>query len=220
MTSSAYRFATVEDLQLSPALVLASSTTVGQALQWAFEREVSHWFTFRSTPLLYSPPLGVLRRWGTTAQLKKLTPFCGVPQTQFSILPISEPNTRNLVGWLSAEKLKEQVSRGEAQEELTLAELDSRGSSSVSKFARSKKYQGELLSCIPKRSRIRTDAFACSPNLHPLLLACPNESVITPDTPLEELDNFFKSTKSTFALVTDASRKFVLGVVTPEDLQK
>lgn len=45
-------------------------------------------------------------------------------------------------------------------------------------------------------------------------------TVITPDTPLEELDSFFKSSKSSFALVTDGARKFVLGVVTPEDLQK
>lgn len=62
--------------------------------------------------------------------------------------------------------------------------------------------------------------------------------VITPDTPLEELDLFFK--KEPFALVTDdstislsllyrsvmlipprrAERKFVLGVVTRDDLTK
>ncbi|KAK2801397.1 hypothetical protein FQN50_007783 [Emmonsiellopsis sp. PD_5] len=53
--------------------------------------------------------------------------------------------------------------------------------------------------------------------------------VITMDTPLEELERFFdgevdgdgegrKGEKQEFAVVTDASRKFVLGVATREDL--
>ena len=51
--------------------------------------------------------------------------------------------------------------------------------------------------------------------------------VITMETPLEELERFFDSEtgvdgalrgKQSFAVVTDASRKFVLGVVTREDL--
>lgn len=47
--------------------------------------------------------------------------------------------------------------------------------------------------------------------------------VITMDTPLEELEDFFKggvegSGPQDFAIVTDINRRFVLGVVTKEDL--
>lgn len=48
--------------------------------------------------------------------------------------------------------------------------------------------------------------------------------VITTETPLEELEEFFSggvdgSGKQEFAVVTDASRKFVLGVATSADLE-
>ncbi len=48
--------------------------------------------------------------------------------------------------------------------------------------------------------------------------------VITTETPLEELQDFFEggvdgSGTQEFAVVTDASRKFVLGVVTKADLE-
>ncbi|EJT99232.1 hypothetical protein DACRYDRAFT_55907 [Dacryopinax primogenitus] len=41
--------------------------------------------------------------------------------------------------------------------------------------------------------------------------------VITPDTPLEELEEFLKTEE--FALITDSERKFVLGVATKADLE-
>ncbi|CAG7847064.1 SubName: Full=Related to TAF10-TFIID and SAGA subunit {ECO:0000313/EMBL:CCA75053.1} [Serendipita indica DSM 11827] len=41
-------------------------------------------------------------------------------------------------------------------------------------------------------------------------------SIITPDTPLEELEEFLRT--NDFALVTDHGRKFVLGVATKQDL--
>lgn len=51
--------------------------------------------------------------------------------------------------------------------------------------------------------------------------------IITTDTPLEELEAFFKgvgddgpSAKQDFAVVTDVERKFVLGVATKEDLEE
>ena len=56
--------------------------------------------------------------------------------------------------------------------------------------------------------------------------------VITMETPLEELERFFdgeveakngesgKREKQEFAVVTDASRKFVLGVATKADLEE
>jgi hypothetical protein len=48
--------------------------------------------------------------------------------------------------------------------------------------------------------------------------------VITTETPLEELEEFFAggvdgSGKQEFAVVTDVSRKFVLGVATKSDLE-
>lgn len=42
---------------------------------------------------------------------------------------------------------------------------------------------------------------------------------MTPATPLSKLEEFFKSGHP-FAVITDADRKFVLGVATPEDLEK
>jgi len=42
-------------------------------------------------------------------------------------------------------------------------------------------------------------------------------SVITPDTPLSELESFLQ--KNIFALITDYDRKFVLGVATSHDLE-
>ncbi|KAG8623175.1 hypothetical protein KVT40_008151 [Elsinoe batatas] len=48
--------------------------------------------------------------------------------------------------------------------------------------------------------------------------------VISMDTPLEELEAFFEGTDGTgrqeFAVVTDAGRRFVLGVATREDLKE
>jgi len=49
--------------------------------------------------------------------------------------------------------------------------------------------------------------------------------VITMDTPLEELEAFFNggvsgTERQDFAVVTDASRKFVLGVATRGDLEE
>ena len=49
-------------------------------------------------------------------------------------------------------------------------------------------------------------------------------TVITMDTPLEELEEFFEGrtngTKQDFAVVTDWSRRFVLGVATKWDLDE
>ena len=46
-------------------------------------------------------------------------------------------------------------------------------------------------------------------------------TVITMDTTLEELDHFFNGAeKQEFAVVTDASRRFVLGVATRTDLEE
>lgn len=48
--------------------------------------------------------------------------------------------------------------------------------------------------------------------------------VISPQTPLEELEGFFRGVDGAgaqeFAVVTDETRRFVLGVATLEDLEK
>ncbi|GAA5826717.1 hypothetical protein JCM11251_002867 [Rhodosporidiobolus azoricus] len=148
-----YRGATIEDLQLSPALVLPISTSVGTALQLAFERD-------------------------------------------FSILPLHSPTSRaSLLGYLSVDALKPLAEQGKIDLDLPLSGLtngeanegESEGGP-MKRFRRERKYQ-----------------------------------VITPSTPLEELDAFFSSPQGAlagFALVTDAARKFVLGLVTREDLSK
>ncbi|BGP51240.1 hypothetical protein JCM10450v2_007169 [Rhodotorula kratochvilovae] len=149
-----YRGATVEDLQLSPALVLPVSTSIGTALQLAFERD-------------------------------------------FSILPLHAPSSRaTLLGWLSVDELKPAAERGELDLDAPLSELLAKGGEDegrrpVKEFKRGRRYQ-----------------------------------VITPETPLEELDAFFAAQRAPggsgvqFALVTDAARKFVLGIVTIDDLKK
>ncbi|GAA6043088.1 hypothetical protein JCM8097_008418 [Rhodosporidiobolus ruineniae] len=154
-----FRGATVEDLQLSPALVLPTSTSVGTALQLAFERD-------------------------------------------FSILPLHSPTSRGLLlGWLSVDALKPLAEQGGIDLDAPLASLSpslespsaspagrEEDGGPVKQFRRSRRYQ-----------------------------------IITPFTPLEDLESFFASEQGSaagFALVTDAARKFVLGVVTKEDLQK
>ncbi|GAA6060166.1 hypothetical protein JCM10212_005167 [Sporobolomyces blumeae] len=151
-----YRGAVVEDLQLSPALVLSVATSVGTALQLAYERD-------------------------------------------FSILPLSDPTNRQLVGWVSIDELKPLAESGQLDFDAPLSDVSSTGSkagdeakakSPVRKFARSKTY-----------------------------------TVITPDTPLGDLETFFAAQDQLpcgvrFALVTDQARKFTLGVVTSDDLKK
>ncbi|GAA5984784.1 hypothetical protein JCM10908_003503 [Rhodotorula pacifica] len=163
-----YRGANIDDLQLSPALVLPVSTSVGTALQLAFERD-------------------------------------------FSILPLHSTTSRaELLGWLSIDALKPLAEKGQVDLDAPLSALlrGEAGASAgviggeqqpnasgeerpVKEFKRGRKYQ-----------------------------------VITPETPLEQLEAFFAEqqapggSKVQFALVTDSARKFVLGVVTVDDLNK
>ncbi|GAA5887103.1 hypothetical protein JCM16303_007135 [Sporobolomyces ruberrimus] len=146
-----YRGAVVEDLQLSPALVLPTSASVGQALQLAYERE-------------------------------------------FSIIPLSDPSTRQLLGWISIDEVKELAKSGEVDPESPLSQLNDKTEKSPKS---------------PVRHFTKARAY----------------TVITPDTSLEELEKFFGEQDQLpcgvrFALVTDAARKFTLGVVTAEDLQR
>ncbi|KDE08105.1 hypothetical protein MVLG_01587 [Microbotryum lychnidis-dioicae p1A1 Lamole] len=165
---AAYRGAVVEDLQLSPALVLSSDTTVDVALQMAFERE-------------------------------------------FSIIPISHPSTRRLQGWLSSQALQTQVASGLISGQSNLSSILERPNSNseettpTSSGTTSSSTKNAVASAV---TRFRKEG---------------DYQVITPNTPLEELEAFFTQGQTrnvTFALVTDQERKFVLGVVTPDDLLK
>ncbi|GAA6008103.1 hypothetical protein JCM11491_001886 [Sporobolomyces phaffii] len=146
-----YRGAVVEDLQLSPALVLPTSTSVGTALQLAYERD-------------------------------------------FSILPLSDPSTRQLLGWISIDEVKQLAQSNELDLDSSLAQLNDKTESAPKS---------------PVRHFTKARAY----------------TVITPDTSLEQLEKFFSEQDQLpcgvrFALVTDAARKFTLGVVTADDLQK
>ncbi|GAA5852485.1 hypothetical protein JCM3766R1_003512 [Sporobolomyces carnicolor] len=146
-----YRGAVVEDLQLSPALVLPTSTSVGTALQLAYERD-------------------------------------------FSILPLSDPTTRQLLGWISIDEVKTLAEGNEIDLDTPLSKLND-----------------------------KTDKAPKSPVRH--FTKARAYTVITPDTSLEQLEKFFSEQDQLpcgvrFALVTDAARKFTLGVVTADDLQK
>ncbi|GAA5954240.1 hypothetical protein JCM3765_005329 [Sporobolomyces pararoseus] len=146
-----YRGAVVEDLQLSPALVLPTSTSVGTALQLAYERD-------------------------------------------FSILPLSDPSTRQLLGWISIDEVKALAKEGSLDLDSPLSQLND-----------------------------KTDKSPKSPVRH--FTKARAYTVITPDTSLEQLEKFFSEQDQLpcgvrFALVTDAARKFTLGVVTADDLEK
>ncbi|SCZ96727.1 BZ3500_MvSof-1268-A1-R1_Chr4-1g06660 [Microbotryum saponariae] len=164
---AAYRGAVVEDLQLSPALVLSSDTTVDVALQMAFERE-------------------------------------------FSIIPISHPSTRRLQGWLSSQALQTQVGSGLISGRTCLASVLERPNSNSDETT-------------PTASGTRSLATRSATSAVTRFRKEGDYQVITPNTPLEELETFFthgQTRNVSFALVTDQERKFVLGVVTPDDLLK
>ncbi|GAA5863079.1 hypothetical protein JCM3774_001414 [Rhodotorula dairenensis] len=158
-----YRGANIDDLQLSPALVLPVSTSVGTALQLAFERD-------------------------------------------FSILPLHSTSSRaELLGWLSIDTLKPLAEKGQVDLDAPLSAL-LRGDASPAATGQQQAAPEERPVKEFKRGR--------------------KYEVITPETPLEKLEAFFAQqqapggSKVQFALVTDAARKFVLGVVTVDDLNK
>ncbi|KAH8694033.1 putative cystathionine beta-synthase [Talaromyces proteolyticus] len=115
-------------------------------------------------------------------------------ERDYSHLTVISSSTRALIGYLSIPRLKELLREGKVQE------------SDPVKVA------------MQRFNRKRTNVY----------------QVITMDTPLEELERFFKGQpmtateghstqgmgKQDFAIVTDHSRKFVLGVVTEGDLQE
>ncbi|GAA5964556.1 hypothetical protein JCM8115_003921 [Rhodotorula mucilaginosa] len=167
-----YRGANIDDLQLSPALVLPVSTSVGTALQLAFERD-------------------------------------------FSILPLHSTTSRaELLGWLSIDALKPLAEQGQVDLDAPLSAL-LRGDAPATATT-----NGQQLAA--------SQSPAAAGEERPVkeFKRGRKYEVITPETPLEKLDAFFAEqqapggSKVQFALVTDAARKFVLGVVTVDDLNK
>ncbi|KAI9723147.1 MAG: hypothetical protein M1828_004250 [Chrysothrix sp. TS-e1954] len=128
-------------------------------------------------------------------------------ENDYTHLTITSPETRALLGYLSIPRLRDMITKHEVRETNSVE-------SAMQRFVR--------------RGRVY--------------------KVITPDTPLEELELFFDGTdpgnsnitangtfnddskgsnfssrvrrKQDFAVVTDDERKFVLGVVTREDLDE
>lgn len=138
------------------------------------------------------------------------SPVTNAPFGLFSILPISDPATRSLEGWVDIATLKSDLEAGRTREESSLGQL-----------------HGDSLRSFPKKTQAYTGVF--STTLRQLeggqgeerwLIDVTGRTVITPDTPLEELEVFLDKDGVSFALVTDGGRKFVLGLVTRDDLQK
>ncbi|KAG0657834.1 hypothetical protein C6P46_006196 [Rhodotorula mucilaginosa] len=165
-----YRGANIDDLQLSPALVLPVSTSVGTALQLAFERD-------------------------------------------FSILPLHSTTSRaELLGWLSIDALKPLAEQGQVDLDAPLSAL----------------LRGDAPATTNGQQLAASQSRAAAGEERPVkeFKRGRKYEVITPETPLEKLEAFFAEqqapggSKVQFALVTDAARKFVLGVVTVDDLNK
>ncbi|KAF8456223.1 hypothetical protein BGX38DRAFT_1163370 [Terfezia claveryi] len=133
--ASRYRGATIEDLDLAPALSITPESSVGNALGLSYDRD-------------------------------------------FSQLTVISARTRSLLGYLDVEKIKKMLQEGKLSE-----------SDQVSKAMNRFRTKGRVY------------------------------KVITPDTPLEELDEFLSEDGREFAVVTDDRRRFVLGVATRQDLE-
>lgn len=113
-------------------------------------------------------------------------------EREFDIIPITERATRNLFGWAQISQLDKAVQSGSLSPEASLQEA------ALPSSTASTTGTGPAIRKFPKRAAYKT---------------------ITPETPLADLERFFNE-QQTFALVTDAERKFVLGVCTPDDLDK
>lgn len=133
-----YRGATVEDLQLSPAVCVVSSTAIERAISVAHDHD-------------------------------------------YSQLPLVD-EARKLLGYVDVASLRQRLDAGQSQPE-------DRVETAMLSFAHQGKNAGKR-----------------------------KFTVITPQTDLADLEAFLGH--EPFAFVTDASRAFVLGVVTTEDLTK
>ncbi|KAG5357390.1 Cystathionine beta-synthase [Yarrowia sp. C11] len=100
-------------------------------------------------------------------------------EKEYSYLPVISGKNRALLGYLTADQLRQQSSRSSLDGSVPVASV---------------------------YNKFHKDA---SRPFKP----------ITPATPLEQLEDFFESGQP-FAVVTDDSRQFVLGVVVKEDLEK
>ncbi|KAI5842078.1 hypothetical protein BZA05DRAFT_360139 [Tricharina praecox] len=134
--SSKFRGATVEDLDLAPALSITPETTIEAAHALAYERD-------------------------------------------YSQLTVVNERTRALLGY-----------------------VDSRTLTVPKFFSSPNRPVSAVMHWFDRRRRAKP------------------YSVITPATPLEELQGFFEQGGEQFAVVTDPARRFVLGVATRGDLEE
>ncbi|KAA8895588.1 hypothetical protein FN846DRAFT_329024 [Sphaerosporella brunnea] len=130
-SASKFRGATVEDLDLAPALSITPTTPISTAISLSYDRD-------------------------------------------YSQLTVTSASTRALLGYVSAAALRSAADRPAAPVSTVMNRFDRR---------RSKGYK-----------------------------------LITPETELEELARWFEDSGEEFAVVTDAARRFVLGVATRGDL--
>lgn len=117
-------------------------------------------------------------------------------ERSYSYLPVVSAKSRSLIGYLSAEQLKKAASSGKLPKPVTGKKSNSDQDSVMVDL--SIETARAFTHRFPKKQKFKK---------------------ITPDTPLEELEEFFERDND-FAVVTDEDRKFVLGVAVPEDLAK
>ncbi|KAK9237601.1 hypothetical protein V1525DRAFT_403641 [Lipomyces kononenkoae] len=109
-------------------------------------------------------------------------------ERSYSYLPVISSRSRSLLGYLSAEQLQKTFNSPNPPRPKT---GDREAGLSTAAPVRS------FMRKFPKKQAFQK---------------------ITPDTPLEELEQFFDSGHD-FAVITDTDRRFVLAVAVPEDLQ-
>ncbi|RLV90161.1 hypothetical protein JA1_004768 [Spathaspora sp. JA1] len=159
-----YRGATIEDLNIPPAVSINPSTSLGIAVAIAYENE-------------------------------------------FTYLPVIHEINKRLLGVINVEQLKRD------QEKLSRSFLKPIVKNYMLWFNQNTKRKYEIdevkQTQTPPRSTILKPKTGNGQKYH----------VLTPDSPLEELADFFNS-GIYFAIITNGDGTFVYGVATPEDLQK
>lgn len=110
-------------------------------------------------------------------------------EREYSYLPVVSTSTKRLLGYLTADLLRQAA--GTSSPDALVADHYIKFSSKATSSSSSN------TSSSKKREFLK----------------------ITPETPLEQLEQFFKQGQE-FAVVTDDERRFVLGVAVKEDLDK
>ncbi|EGW32954.1 uncharacterized protein SPAPADRAFT_49882 [Spathaspora passalidarum NRRL Y-27907] len=161
-----YRGATIEDLNIPPAVSINPSTPLGVAIAIAYENE-------------------------------------------FTYLPVIHETNKRLLGVLNVEELKKDQEKFKRSFLRPIAKNYMLWFNQHSKQKYEAEFHTNKQQSTPVRSTILRPKTGNGQKYH----------VLTPDTPLEELAEFFNS-GIYFAIITNGEGTFVYGVATPEDLQK